>query len=93
MKTEAWSVWFWSAANSFTGTHQKVINEAKEFAAEPSLEEAADVFIALVVACQHSGWDPSQLETAVRTKMAINRSRTWEKAPDGTFQHCGQQGP
>lgn len=65
----------------------KVLKEAQEFADTPTLEEAADVFITIVGACQVHGWSMRELAGAVDAKMKINRQRTWEQLPDGTYQH------
>lgn len=70
-----------------TNAHVKVEHEAIEFADEPSLEEAADVFISLIGALHARDWTPHDLALAVRDKMIINESRTWAKLPDGTYQH------
>lgn len=68
-------------------TPLKVMHEAEEFAAEPSLEEAADVFISLIAACTYFGWHPDDLARAARDKMEINKKRSWTQLPDGTYQH------
>jgi hypothetical protein len=65
----------------------KMVKEAKEYAEDPSLEEAADVFIALVGSLWHKGWDTHDLAVAVQLKMAINEEREWVRLEDGTFQH------
>lgn len=70
-----------------TNAHVKVEHEAIEFADEPSLEEAADVFIALIGALHAQNWTPNDLAVAVGDKMAINEKRTWEQKSDGTYQH------
>lgn len=66
---------------------RKCAAEAAEFAAKPSLEEAADVLITLL------GWVTSNdhplerlLDTAHR-KMVVNLARTWVQQADGTWQH------
>lgn len=66
---------------------KKCLHEAEEFADDPSLKEAADVFISLVAACHSKGWTPLQLAYAVNVKMQINWGRTWHRLPDGTWQH------
>lgn len=71
-----------------TNAHLKVEKEAVEFADEPSLEEAADVFIALLGACFHRGWSATQLAVAALDKIEVNRGRTWVRQPDGTYQHA-----
>lgn len=83
--------WFLSLAfqgiDLTTNAHLKVKHEAIEFAEEPSLEEAADVFIAILGAIHQRGWTPWQLAEAVEEKLTINERRTWHKQPDGTYQH------
>lgn len=68
--------------------HVKAYKEAKEFMDEPSLEEAADVIIAVVGACHARGWTLVQLGQAIIAKMAVNRQRRWERQDDGTWQHA-----
>lgn len=68
--------------------HLKCAHEAKEFAEDPCLEEAADVFIALLGACHHRGWTPADLAGAAMDKLVINQGRTWVRQPDGTWQHA-----
>lgn len=46
--------------------------------------EAADVVIALAAWCDSAGYDLEELTAA---KVRVNRRRTWEQQPDGTFQH------
>lgn len=67
--------------------HIKVKKEADEFADEPSLEEAADVYISLLGACHHRGWSVTDLALAVHDKMEVNERRSWVKTEDGTYQH------
>ena len=70
-------------------SHLKVAHEAAELADDPSLEEAADVTIAMVATCIEQRWSEEDLAAAIRAKVAVNRRRTWRKQPDGTFQHEG----
>jgi hypothetical protein len=70
-----------------TNAHLKVAHEGQEYADNPSLEEAADVFISLFVSMAHHGWTNADLANAVWDKMAVNRERTWYKKADGTYQH------
>lgn len=70
-----------------TNAHKKVAKEAKEFEDEPSLEEAADVIIAVLGACYHRGWTLQQIAMAIIQKVAVNRARQWERQEDGTWQH------
>lgn len=69
-------------------TGAKLKEEASEFFNEPSLEEAADCFIALLGAVDGQGWTQDQLAQAVTEKMAINRKRRWVQQPDGTYRHA-----
>jgi len=65
----------------------KCAAEAAEFAANPCLEEAADVLITVL------GWVTSNdhlMETFLdmaHAKMHRNLARTWVQQPDGTWQH------
>lgn len=70
--------------------HLKVKHEAAEFADNPCLEEAADVFISLVGSLSQFGWDATDLAVAVDTKMAVNEKRRWAQMPDGTYQHVNE---
>lgn len=65
----------------------KTLKEAKEFVDNPSLEEAADVFISLLGACKKHGWSSYDLAVATITKLGVNEQRTWAEQPDGTYQH------
>lgn len=65
---------------------RKALHECQEFVDNPCLE-AADVFIALIAACNGQGWTPEQLADAASAKMVVNRGSTWEKLADGTWQH------
>lgn len=67
--------------------HIKVEKEAIEFADEPSLEEAADVYISLLGAMYQRGWTPLDLAVAVQMKMEVNEQRSWVRLDDGTYQH------
>lgn len=71
--------------------HLKVEKEAIEYADEPSLEEAADVFIALVGSLHSKGWTTYDLAVAVQEKMTVNEQRTWAKQNDGTYQHVKEE--
>lgn len=70
-----------------TNAHLKVKKEAAEFADDPCLEEAADVYISLIGALAQRGWSTDDLALAVDTKMAINEKRNWRQTADGTYQH------
>ena len=73
------------------GQLAKVRAEALEFVEEPSLDEAADVFITLIGALAQFGWSVTDLAVAVDTKMAINEKRTWAKMADGSYQHNNEE--
>jgi len=85
------TVWFKRLASEgidlTTNAHLKVEKEAIEYADDPSLEEAADVFISLVGSMHHQGWTTVDLVAAVQAKMEINEKRTWVQLDDGTYQH------
>ena len=65
----------------------KCAKEAREFADEPSLEEAADVLTCLLGWLHLAGHEVIDLLAASHSKMAVNLARTWEKQSDGTWQH------
>lgn len=67
--------------------HLKTEKEAKEFADDPCLEEAADVIISVLGAAFHRGWTISDIGRAMILKTQVNRERTWHQMPDGTWQH------
>ena len=79
--------WNWAHDMGFTNPEGKLAEEAREFCEAPSLGEAADVFIALVVACHKHGWTSYDLTVAAETKMAVNRNRLWAQTDDGTWHH------
>lgn len=82
---------FWSAKHVFGATAgaegQKVLNEAIEFAEEPSLKEAADVLISTMSWCFNHGYSWGEVVDAISEKMHINFDRNWKKMEDGTWQH------
>lgn len=65
----------------------KCAKEAREFAEEPSLEEAADVLTCVLGWVHLAGHDVRELLGAAGAKMAVNNARTWQKQLDGTWQH------
>lgn len=68
--------------------HLKLAHEAQELAAEPGqLIELADVLICAAALMLRNGWTAEQVNAAIEEKTAINRARTWERMPDGTWQH------
>ena len=67
---------------------QQELKELAEAVAQGQQEEAAmetaDVMILLYRLADDLGYD---LQDAVKRKMAVNRSRTWIRAGDGTGRH------
>lgn len=68
---------------------QKMLKEAQEYTAAPSLDEAADVFITLIGCVAKQGWTVDLFSEAVQDKMVVNEQRQWAQLPDGTYQHRG----
>ena len=66
---------------------RKCATEAAEFAADPSLDEAADVLITVIGWCQLADISMEMLIDAATIKMTTNLARTWQQQPDGTWQH------
>lgn len=73
--------------NGVANQAKKVAKEGAEFAEDPTLEEAADVFITMAGAVVIQGWSWDEVAAAIRVKMRTNRERSWEQLPDGTWQH------
>lgn len=67
--------------------HIKTAHEAQELAADPSVDEAADVLICIVGTALQRHWSTEELADAVAAKVAVNRARTWAQQPDGTWRH------
>ncbi len=67
--------------------HLKTLEEAKEFALEPSLEEAADVILTIAGAAINRGWTIKELGDAIVQKILINMEREWVRSEDGTYRH------
>ena len=68
--------------------HLKLAHEAQELAVEPGqLIELADVLICAAALVLRNGWTAEQVNAAIEQKTEINRARTWERMPDGTWQH------
>lgn len=67
--------------------HRKTAHEAVELAANPTLEEWADVAICLVGTAIGQRWELGELARAVAVKVAVNRGRRWVQQSDGTWQH------
>lgn len=74
-----------------TNAHRKLLHEALEYSEDPSIEEAADVFISLVASLVQEGYTGIDLSVAVSAKMGINRMRTWAQTADGTWQHVAEE--
>lgn len=53
----------------------------------PDLTELADVLICAAALMLRNGWTAEQVNAAIEQKTAINKARTWERVPDGTWQH------
>lgn len=68
---------------------KKLKHEADEAIAEPqSVEEYADMLLALFGAAEKAGITHKQLIEASEGKLEVVKTRTWKKLPDGTYQHC-----
>lgn len=65
----------------------KLKEEAGEFIDEPSLEEAADCYLVLAYWARKAHGSHELLAEAIAAKTHKNRSRTWERMPDGTYHH------
>lgn len=65
----------------------KVLEEALEFHADPTLEEAADVLITIIGWARLAGYGADHLITALHNKNEINRARKWRKTDAGNWQH------
>lgn len=66
----------------------KLKEEADEAIAEPhKVDEYADCLLALFGAAFKAGIDNKELLSAATRKFEIVRGRTWERMPDGTYQH------
>jgi predicted house-cleaning noncanonical NTP pyrophosphatase (MazG superfamily) len=50
----------------------KLVEEAREFQAAPTLAEMADVAEVMQALCEHYGWSPAALSQARRDKIACN---------------------
>lgn len=80
-----------SGVDLVQNAHLKVVHEAQELSEDPSLEEWADVMIALQGVALRHAWTADEQALAVLSKVAINASRTWKQQPDGTWQHVGRE--
>lgn len=66
----------------------KCATEAQEFAANPNdITEAADVLITLLAWLHVNKVSVHHFLDAAERKMRVNFARTWERQPDGTYQH------
>jgi hypothetical protein len=61
--------------------------EAAEFAAAPTITEAADVLICLMAWLNTQGLEADDLIAVATEKMTVNHGRTWKTLADGTVQH------
>lgn len=61
--------------------------EVKDAPKSKRLIEYADVFLCFVAAMEEDDFNAADLDAAVDYKLAVNRTRKWERMPDGTFQH------
>lgn len=89
LEAQRWLAWLveQGGPDLTVNAHLKVLSEAREFADAPSVEEAADVLIALVGALTHLGVSIEDFGAAVRDKVWVNSLRTWVRQADGTWQH------
>lgn len=71
--------------------HRKAAHEAAELAADPSLEEFADVVICLVGTALQHRWSVGDVAGAVARKVAVNSRRRWVQQEDGTWQHDAEE--
>jgi hypothetical protein len=82
---DEWAAW---ANENLPGTPEQYVTKAKaewdEFLADEDALEAVDVIMCLAAGIRALGYSPSEL---VALKHAQNRHRTWERQPDGTYQH------
>jgi len=68
---------------------KKLKHEADEAIAEPqNVEEYADCLLALFGAAHKAGITYETLLNASAGKLEIVKQRSWNKLPDGTYQHC-----
>lgn len=74
-----WAYELWGKHNDPSGTYDKAMEEFGEFTDEPSIAEAVDVILVLVLWADRAGHTPAQLTEALASKVAINRERTWDK--------------
>lgn len=65
----------------------KLPEEVQEFIEDPSLDEAADVLLCVLIELRQRGYDLVQLLVVAETKMNLNLLREWEVQPDGTIHH------
>lgn len=82
---DEWAVW---ALEHLPGTPADYARKARaewsEFEEARDATEAADVIMCLAAFIAARGISP---EAVIRNKFRINRERTWERQPDGTYQH------
>lgn len=66
---------------------QKEARELEDAARPDQIEEAADCLICLGAYCEDAGISADTLLAAARAKVEKCARRTWERQPDGTYQH------
>lgn len=65
----------------------KLPEEVQEFIEDPSLDEAADILLCLVIELRQRGFGLVELLVKAEYKMELNLTREWEVQPDGTIHH------
>jgi hypothetical protein len=82
----------WSLATFPKSTTQSALehlkDEIKEIEKEPKdVVEYADALALLLEAAGRSGIEVTDILVAYRDKMKLNKSRTWEEMPNGSYKH------
>lgn len=65
----------------------KLPEELVEFTEDPGINEAADVFLCVLIEMVERGFTLSQLLFAAEEKMQLNLRREWVRREDGTIHH------
>lgn len=65
----------------------KLPEEFEEFKKDPSVDEAADVFLCLLIELRQRGHSLDRLLYVAHKKAQINLDRAWVKQLDGTIHH------
>ncbi len=85
-----WLEWF--HATMPDGTPEsfllKADEEIAEFREQPSLEELSDVIVTLIGWLDLSGYNLDALIDSSRVKLQTNRTRRWQRLPDGRYKHA-----